>query len=113
LAPFWRSRAKNRAFRCNSSAPAGLAGFPLQSLAQGRQTVLRHQHGASPTACLYGLKENRDQPGCMGDQPLAPHGLIGFWNNLKCPIIYYRILIKNLTSGEKHAINLLSLSDNK
>jgi hypothetical protein len=32
-APFWRSRAKNRAFRCNSSAPAGLAGFPLQSLA--------------------------------------------------------------------------------
>ncbi|MDR1625503.1 MAG: hypothetical protein LBT33_03100, partial [Spirochaetia bacterium] len=26
-------RAKNRAFRCNSSAPAGLAGFPLQSLA--------------------------------------------------------------------------------
>ncbi|MDR1625814.1 MAG: hypothetical protein LBT33_04670 [Spirochaetia bacterium] len=33
FAPFWRSRAKNRAFRCNSSAPAGLAGFPLQSLA--------------------------------------------------------------------------------
>jgi hypothetical protein len=43
-------------------------GFPLQSLAQGRQTVLRYQHGASPTACLYGLKENCDQPGCMGEQ---------------------------------------------
>ncbi|MDR1626151.1 MAG: hypothetical protein LBT33_06380, partial [Spirochaetia bacterium] len=44
-------------------------GFPLQSLAHGRQTVLRHQRGASPTACLYGLKANRDQP-------LAPHGLV-------------------------------------
>ncbi|MDR1626374.1 MAG: hypothetical protein LBT33_07515 [Spirochaetia bacterium] len=28
----------------------------------GRQTVLRYQRGATPTACLYGLKGNRDQP---------------------------------------------------
>jgi hypothetical protein len=27
------------------------------------QTVLPYQRGASPTACLYGLLENRDQPG--------------------------------------------------
>jgi hypothetical protein len=33
-----------------------------QPLAHGRQTVLRYQRGASPTACLYGLKGNRDQP---------------------------------------------------
>ncbi|MDR1627054.1 MAG: hypothetical protein LBT33_11000 [Spirochaetia bacterium] len=28
---------------------------------QGRQTVLRYQHGALPTACLYGLKANGGQ----------------------------------------------------
>jgi hypothetical protein len=39
-----------------------------QPLAHGRQTVLRYQHGASPTACLYGLKANRDQPGMHGRQ---------------------------------------------
>jgi hypothetical protein len=52
-------------------AAANPVGFPLQSLAHGRQTVLRYQHGASPTACLYGLKANRDQPGCMGGRPFC------------------------------------------
>jgi hypothetical protein len=38
--------------------PAGMRPAGLH----GRQTVLRYQRGATPTACLYGLKGNRDQP---------------------------------------------------
>jgi hypothetical protein len=66
-----RSGYKNttsQAFRCNLFAAGRQKGFPLQSRLHGRQTVLRYQHGALPTVCLYGLLEN-----C--DQPLAPHGL--------------------------------------
>jgi hypothetical protein len=36
----------------------------------GRQTVLLYQRGASPTACLYGLKANCDQPRSLSDTNL-------------------------------------------
>jgi hypothetical protein len=58
--------ATSRAIRSNLLAAP--KGFPLLSRLHGRQTVLRYQHGALPTACLYGLLENCDQPGCMGEQ---------------------------------------------
>jgi hypothetical protein len=62
LGAFWRFAPKP-GYPLQSFLPrCGKKGFPLLSLAHGRQAVLFHQHGASPTACLYGLKANRDQP---------------------------------------------------
>jgi hypothetical protein len=54
LAPFWRSRAKNRAFRFNLFAAGRQKGFPLQSL----------DAWASSNFALQNC-----------DQPLAPQGL--------------------------------------
>jgi hypothetical protein len=44
----------------------------------GRQTVFRHQHGASPTACLYGLKAKIRPAGLSAPIPRPLKGLRDF-----------------------------------
>jgi hypothetical protein len=103
--------AKKRAFRCNLLAKAkrisaAIPGAwaadrfvtPTRGYAHGllvrpplKNTTSRAFRSNSSPAC-GGLRDFRFNPGCMGvqqsclqdcDQPLAPHGLLKFWNTLK------------------------------
>jgi hypothetical protein len=73
----------------------------------GRQTVLFHQRGASPTACLYGLKAN-----C--DQPLAPHGrqtVLLYQRGASPTACLYGLLSKIATSRDAWASNDFALQN--
>jgi hypothetical protein len=74
-----------RAFRSNSSTPAGSAGFPLQSLARGRATILLCKIVTSRDAWASNdfALQNRDQPPGAGRAATSPLRAVPYRHGLR------------------------------